>query len=102
MDSMPDRYVLQLLRSLANAGILVSARGVASGYKLAKPSNKITLLEIVVAVDGPIGQLDRIDMPPMPAKLSSDVHCAFASIQVDARKRFAKVTLADLRSAKAA
>ncbi len=53
---MPDRYVLQLLRSLANAGILVSARGVASGYKLAEPGNKITLLEIVENVHA-IGEI---------------------------------------------
>ncbi len=99
---MPERYLLQILRKLVTNGILVSTRGVAGGYKLAKPAGKITLLEIVEAVDGPVGQMDRIDMPPMPAKLSSDVNSAFAAIQVDARKRLAKLTLADLRAAKAA
>ena len=48
---MPERYILQLLRSLVNAGVLTSVRGVMGGYKLAKPANKITLLEIVEAID---------------------------------------------------
>jgi len=99
---MPDRYVLQLLRKLVNAEILVSVRGVQGGYRLAKPANKITLLEIVEAVDGPINQSERVDLPVMPAKAATDMKNAFAAIEGDARKRLASVTLADLRAAKAA
>ncbi len=99
---MPDRFVAQIMRLLVSAGIVKSTRGVLGGYKLAKPAGKITLLEIVEAIDGPIGQTERVDMPPMPAKLASDVDGAFAAIHADARKRLAKVTLADLRAAKAA
>ena len=68
---LPERYVLQILRKLVNAKILVSVRGVQGGYKLAKPVNKITLLEIVEAVDGPINQSERVDLPVMSAKAAT-------------------------------
>lgn len=100
--TMPDRYLLQILRTLVTEGILVSTRGVTGGYKLAKPAGKITLLAIIEAIDGPIGQRERVDMPSMPGRLASSVEGAFAAIEVDARKRLAKVTLADVRAASAA
>ena len=99
---LPERYVLQILRKLVNAKILVSVRGVQGGYKLAKPANKITLLEIVEAVDGPINQSERVDLPVMSAKAASGMMSAFKSIENDARKRLAAVTLASLRFSEAA
>ena len=98
----PERYLLQLLRKLVLSGVLDSVRGVQGGYRLAKPANKITLLEIVEAVDGPIGQCERVDLPAMSAKASAGMLNAFRAVEGDARKRLASVTLADLLRAKAA
>jgi len=50
---MPERFLLQILRSLVNAGILKSTRGVVGGYALNKPPEEISLLEIMEAVEGP-------------------------------------------------
>lgn len=50
---MPERFLLQILRSLVNAGILKSTRGVVGGYILNKPAADISLLEIMEAVEGP-------------------------------------------------
>jgi Rrf2 family protein len=99
---MPPRYVLQLMRKLVNAELLVAFRGVSGGYKLAKPAHKITLLEIVEAVDGPIGQNGHVELPAMSAKAATAVEGAFAAIESDAKRRLAAVTLADVRAAKAA
>jgi Rrf2 family protein len=99
---MPKRYVIQLMRMLVVADLLESKRGVTGGYKLAKPANKITLLDIVEAVDGPLGQNGYAGLPPMSAKAKGPVEGAFAAIEADARKRLAAVTVADLRAAKAA
>lgn len=51
--NMPERFLLQILRSLVNAGILKSTRGVVGGYALKKPADQISLLEIMEAVEGP-------------------------------------------------
>jgi Rrf2 family protein len=99
---MPDRFVLQVMRLLVTAGIVKSLRGVNGGYTLARPANKISLLEIVEAIDGPIGANDDIDLAGLSKDSTAAVEKALASIEADARKRLAAVALADLRTAKAA
>jgi DNA-binding IscR family transcriptional regulator len=58
--------------------------------------------EIVEAVDGPIGQSERVDLPAMSRKAAAGMVNAFKSVEADARKRLASVALADLRAARAA
>lgn len=45
-------YLLKHLQALSAAGILTSVPGPRGGYKLARPSNKITLLDLLLAVEG--------------------------------------------------
>ena len=49
-----ERFLLKVLKPLVAAQVLISAKGPHGGYRLAKPANQITLLEIMEAVDGPI------------------------------------------------
>lgn len=51
---MPERFLLQILRTLVTHDILVSTRGVEGGYRLSRPSTKISLLEIIEALEGPM------------------------------------------------
>jgi Rrf2 family protein len=99
---MPERFVLQIMRTLVNAGIVTSARGVAGGYKLVKPTAKITLLEIVEIIDGPLGDNRPVDLAGLTKESQAKVEKAIAGIEADVRTRLAAVTLADLRAAKAA
>ena len=46
------RFALKILRKLVNAGIVRSFKGVQGGYELALPPAKITLLDVVTAIDG--------------------------------------------------
>jgi len=46
-------YLLKHLNALAGAGILESVPGPAGGYRLARPAERISLLDIVLAVEGP-------------------------------------------------
>jgi Rrf2 family protein len=58
---IPERFLLKVLKPLVSAGILHSVKGPNGGYRLARPANKITLLEIIEAVDGPIrGEVPKI------------------------------------------
>jgi Rrf2 family protein len=50
----PRRFLLRPLKALVSAGLLRSAPGPGGGYRLGRPAARITLLEVVEAVDGPI------------------------------------------------
>ena len=50
---MPERFLLQILRALAGAGLLQSSRGIEGGFGLARSPSDVSLLEIVEAVEGP-------------------------------------------------
>ena len=51
---MPERFLLQILRSLVTHGILQSTRGVDGGYALVKPPDEISVLEVIEAIEGPM------------------------------------------------
>lgn len=53
---MPVQFLEQLFATLRRSGLLVSQRGVGGGYRLARPAEEITVLEVVQALDGRIGQ----------------------------------------------
>jgi Rrf2 family protein len=54
------KYLEQLAMSLRNAGLVNSARGPHGGYQLSRPAEAITALDILGAVEGPLGLLDCI------------------------------------------
>jgi Rrf2 family protein len=51
---IPDRFLLKVLKPLVSAQVLSSVKGPNGGYRLARPANEITMLEVLEAVDGPI------------------------------------------------
>ena len=52
--NMPERFLLQILRSLVTHGILRSTRGVDGGYSLLKPPDEVSLLDVIEAIEGPL------------------------------------------------
>jgi Rrf2 family protein len=67
---IPERFLLKVLKPLVSARILMSIKGPNGGYKLARDTSDITMLEIVEAVDGgpilgqaPPPEVDRDKFP---------------------------------------
>jgi len=54
--AMPVQFIEQLFSTLRRAGLLESRRGVKGGYTLARPADDITVLEVVQALDGRVGE----------------------------------------------
>jgi Rrf2 family protein len=101
LGDMPERFLLQVLRTLVNQGLLRSTRGVDGGYRLSKPLSQISLLDIVEATDGPIHpELPQISGLSGPAqrKLTE----ALGDIAADAKKRLGGISLATLKPAASA
>ena len=53
---IPEQFLEQLFSTLRRAGFLTSHRGSKGGYTLARSAEEITVLEVVQALDGVIGQ----------------------------------------------
>lgn len=53
---IPVQFLEQLFATLRRAGLLVSQRGVKGGYRLARNAEQITVLEVVQALDGRLGE----------------------------------------------
>jgi len=54
-QSIPQRYLEQVLLGLKRTGFLHSRRGSAGGYRLAKPPDQITVGALLRAVEGQAG-----------------------------------------------
>lgn len=52
--AMPERFLLQILRSLVTHGILKSTRGVDGGYLLLRSAADVSVLDVIEAIDGPL------------------------------------------------
>lgn len=49
---IPSRFLVQILLQLKGAGLVLSTRGAAGGYRLARPPKDITLEEVMNAIEG--------------------------------------------------
>ncbi len=56
---MPVQFLEQLFSTLRRAGLVQSHRGSRGGYTLARPAEQITVLEVVQALDGRVGEEAR-------------------------------------------
>jgi Rrf2 family protein len=93
-EGLPERFLPKVLESLATAGVLLSVRGIHGGYRLARPARRITLLEVVEAVDGPVrGEVPRFGAD---AKLDARLQEACDAVTEVVRARLRKVSVADL------
>ncbi|BDH58414.1 Rrf2 family transcriptional regulator [Tsukamurella sp. PLM1] len=50
---LPAAYLGKQLQALARAGITESVAGRRGGVRLARPASRITLMDVVAAIDGP-------------------------------------------------
>jgi Rrf2 family protein len=60
-QSLPERYLDQIFTSLKRQGIISSQRGMKGGYLLAKELWQITLLDVVIAIEGG-GNQKKVDL----------------------------------------
>jgi len=51
---VPPSFLAKILRRLVQADLLSSTRGAKGGFRLARPPEEISLLEVVRAIEGPL------------------------------------------------
>jgi Rrf2 family protein len=53
-QQIPPSFLAKIISQLSIAGLINTSRGARGGVTLARPSEDITLLDVVEAIDGPI------------------------------------------------
>lgn len=61
---IPARFLLKVLTDLVGSNVLESIKGPKGGYRLARPANEITVLEVIEAVDGDIEGINPLKESP--------------------------------------
>jgi len=56
-QAIPVKYLENILSELRQSGIVRSQRGAEGGYWLARPADKITVADIIRAVEGPLAHI---------------------------------------------
>jgi Rrf2 family protein len=96
-QGIPLKFLENILLELRHHGLVHSQRGTEGGYWLARPAEKITLAEVIRAVEGPLANV-RGERPEAvsyrgPAKSLQDVWIA---VRANLRAVLETVTVADV------
>ncbi|MES5044848.1 Rrf2 family transcriptional regulator [Rhizobium nepotum] len=97
-------YLLKHLQSLSSAGIVSTVSGPKGGYRLARTTDRITLLDIVLAVEGPqpafrCAEIRQRGPNPLPGRYFTKpcgINAAMLKAEKVYRAELAKTTIADI------
>ena len=94
---LPAPVVSKILKSLTRAGLLVSQRGSKGGYSLARTPGEISVVEMITALEGPVGITKCTTHPGACAQESScQVRDPWQRINDAVHAALERITLADL------
>ncbi len=91
-----EAHLSKVLQRLAKVGLVDSTRGPGGGFKLAKPGEQISLLEVYEAIEGPLAPTNCLLSTP----ICSGEKCILGGLLEDINKRvkeyFAETRLDEL------
>jgi Rrf2 family protein len=56
-QSLPVKFLENILGQLRRAGLVLSQRGSVGGYRLARPAAEISVADVIRALDGPLAEV---------------------------------------------
>ncbi len=100
-QNIPKRFLEQILNDLKSAGVVESKRGVAGGYRLARPPQDITLAAIIRHIEGALAPVSCVsERFYEKCSCPDEARCAVRSVMKEARDAVVKiverVTVAEL------
>ena len=104
---LPVAYLNKQLQTLVRAGILESCPGVKGGFRLARRPEAITLMDVVVAIEGPSEAFRCTDIrqrgmgEDLPRSAFAEpcaVHTSMRRAELAWRRELATRTIADVRA----
>lgn len=96
-QEIPHRFLEAILSDLRREGIVTSRRGARGGYALARPADRITVADVIRAVDGPLVYVrDERPADLEYAGAASSLLHVWVALRANVRAVLERVTLADL------
>jgi Rrf2 family protein len=100
-QNIPKRFLEQILNDLKSAGIVESKRGVAGGYRLNVPPERVTLAEVIRYIEGPLAPVSCVSARYYErCSCPDEEKCGIRSVMKEVRDAIVKilenVTLAQL------
>jgi len=100
-QGIPLNFLENILGELRHAGIVRSHRGAEGGFRLAKPPEKVTVADIMRAVEGPLASVRG--GPPEDASYTGAAETlprVWIAVRANLRNVVEHVTLADVAAGK--
>jgi Rrf2 family protein len=100
-QGIPLNFLENILGELRHAGIVRSHRGADGGFRLAKPAQKVTVADIMRAVEGPLASVRG--GPPEDASYTGAAETlprVWIAVRANLRKVVEHVTVADVAAGK--
>jgi len=94
--NIPLEYLFKILQQLVKARILQSKRGPRGGFSMARPVTKITMLDVVEAVEGPVDILLGFEECANRGKFGTKAERVYAKAVAQSKAALKKVKLSDL------
>src|SRR6478672_7177708 len=91
-QNIPKRFLEQILNDLKSAGVVQSKRGIAGGYRLARPPQQITLAAIVRHVEGALAPVSCVsERFYEKCSCPDESRCAIRNVMKEVREAIVKV-----------
>ncbi|MGZ4381649.1 MAG: RrF2 family transcriptional regulator [Gaiellaceae bacterium] len=96
-QSIPPKFLENILLDLRHAGLVASQRGTEGGYWLARPPEEITVADVIRAVEGPIASVRGVRPDELEYTGSAEpLRDVWLDLRTALRGVLEHVTLADL------
>jgi Rrf2 family protein len=95
--AIPTHFLRQVMADLVAAGLVDGQQGRAGGYRLARPAESVSLLEVIEAVEGDSRRRECV-LRGGPCRLSGvcDVHVVFAAAQDEVLRQLGSASIASV------
>ena len=95
---VPVPTVAKLLKLLGRAGLVLSQRGAAGGYVLARSAVCISVGEVITAIDGPVWLTACVTAAGCKVETTCPIHGRWDKVNLAVRRTLDEITLAELIS----
>src|SRR5438093_9263917 len=100
-QNIPKRFLEQILNDLKSAGAVESKRGVAGGYRLARPPKEVSLASVIRHIEGALAPVSCVsERFYEKCSCPDEARCAIRSVMKEVRHAVVnvleKVTVVDV------